>query len=128
MPRFFNPPDVAAPASRYSHGAEHAASARRLVISGQVAVRADGSVPETLEDQVELCLDNLERVLAGASMGVGDILKINVFCTRPGSVRAVRAARERRLGTHAPASTYLEVAGLADPRFLVEIEAEAVRD
>ncbi len=128
MPRFFNPADVAAPASRYSHGAEHGASARRLVVSGQVGVAPDGAVPAGLDEQIELCLDNLERVLAGAGMGWGDVLKITVFCTRPGSVRAVRAARERRLGGHAPASTYLEVAGLADPRFLVEIEAEAVRD
>ncbi|HYF53294.1 MAG TPA: Rid family hydrolase, partial [Salinarimonas sp.] len=70
MPRFFNPPDVPPPVSRYSHGAEHEAGARRLVISGQVAVRPDGSVPEGLEEQVELCLDHLERVLAGAGMGV----------------------------------------------------------
>ncbi len=128
MPRFFNPPDVAAPASRYSHGAEHAASARRLVISGQVGTRPDGTIPDGLDEQVELCFDNLERVLAHAGMGPGDILKITVFCTVAGSVRAIRAARERRLGAHAPASTYLEVAGLADPRLLVEIEAEAVRD
>ncbi len=128
MPRFFNPPDVPPPASRYSHGAEHGAHARRLVASGQVAIRADGSVPESLEEQVEVCLDNLERVLAGAGMGWGDLVKITVFCTRPGSVRVIRAARERRLGDHAPASTYLEVAGLADPRFLVEIEGEAVRE
>jgi enamine deaminase RidA (YjgF/YER057c/UK114 family) len=128
MPRFFNPPNVAPPASRYSHGAWHAASARRLVISGQVAVTPDGTVPEGLEEQVELCLDNLEKVLAAAGMTLSDLLKITVFCTRPGSVRAIRAIRERRLGAHAPASTYLEVAGLADPRFLVEIEAEAVRD
>jgi enamine deaminase RidA (YjgF/YER057c/UK114 family) len=30
------------------------------------------------------------------------------------------------LGEHAPASTLLFVAGLADPRLVVEIEAEAV--
>ena len=128
MARFFNPPDVAAPASRYSHGAEHGASARRLVISGQVGIRPDGTIPEGLDEQVELCFDHLERVLAGAGMGPADILKITVFCTQAGSVLTIRAARERRLGAHAPASTYLEVAGLADPRFLVEIEAEAVRD
>jgi hypothetical protein len=30
------------------------------------------------------------------------------------------------LGTHAPTSTLLLVAGLADPRFVFEVEAEAV--
>lgn len=34
MPRFLNPAAIAAPASRYSHGVEHAADARRVVVSG----------------------------------------------------------------------------------------------
>jgi hypothetical protein len=34
--------------------------------------------------------------------------------------------RDRKLGGHLCAATYLEVAGLASPQFLVEIEAEAV--
>jgi enamine deaminase RidA (YjgF/YER057c/UK114 family) len=36
--------------------------------------------------------------------------------------------RDQMLGDHAPASTYLEVAGLARPEFLFEIEGEAVRE
>jgi len=36
--------------------------------------------------------------------------------------------RESKLGKAAPASTYLEVAGLAAPNYLVEIEGEAVRE
>ncbi len=39
-----------------------------------------------------------------------------------------RAVRDRMLGDHAPASTYLEIAGLARPEFLFEIEGEAVRE
>ena len=35
--------------------------------------------------------------------------------------------REAALAGYAPAATYVEVAGLADPRFLVEIEGEAVK-
>jgi hypothetical protein len=36
MPKTFNPPGVAAPASRYSHGVEVSSGARWLYISGQV--------------------------------------------------------------------------------------------
>ena len=46
MLRFFNPAAVAAPASNYSHGVEHAAGARRLLVSGQVGVRPDGSLAD----------------------------------------------------------------------------------
>jgi 2-iminobutanoate/2-iminopropanoate deaminase len=38
-----------------------------------------------------------------------------------------RAAREKFFGSHAPASTLVIVAGLVDPRLLIELEIEAVR-
>ena len=126
-PRFFNPSSIAAPNSRYSHAVALPLSARRLVISGQVGVRPDGTVPEGLEAQAEAAWDNLEAILAEAGMGVNDLVKTTVFCTQPGSVAVVRRVRERRLNGHAPTSTYLEVAGLASPAFLFEIEAEAVK-
>jgi 2-iminobutanoate/2-iminopropanoate deaminase len=128
VPRFFNPATVAAPASRYSHAVEHATTARRLVISGQVGVRADGALADGFEAQMEAAFDNLLSILADAGMEAADLVKISVFATVPGSVAAYRSIRDRRLAGHAPAATYLEVAGLARPEWLVEIEAEAVRE
>lgn len=128
MPRFFNPGTIIAPASRYSQGALHNHSARRLVISGQIGVRPDGSVAEGLEAQMEVAWDNLEAVLAEAGMTVHDLVKITGFCVPPGSVAAFRTVRDRRLAGHAPACTYLENIGLASPAFLFEIEGEAVRE
>lgn len=128
MPRFFNPRGLAAPASRYSHGVVHGARARRLVISGQLGMRPDGSVPAELEEQMELAWDNLIEVLREGGMAVTDLVKVVTFVTVPGSVAAVRRIRQRKLGQHAPASTYLEVAGLASPQFLFEVEGEAVSE
>jgi enamine deaminase RidA (YjgF/YER057c/UK114 family) len=59
-------------------------------------------------------------------MTVANIVKTTVFLTDRSLLGAFRAARGALLGEHAPASTLLFVAGLADPRFVVEIEAEAV--
>ena len=39
-----------------------------------------------------------------------------------------RAVRDCILSSHVPASTYLEVAGLARPEFLFEVKGEAVRE
>jgi enamine deaminase RidA (YjgF/YER057c/UK114 family) len=50
---------------------------------------------------------------------------MTVFLTDPALIGAWRSARAGWLGSHRPASTLLIVAGLADPRFKVEIEAEA---
>ena len=128
MPRFLNPPTIVAPASRYSHGVEHRLGMRRLVISGQVGVRPDGTVPDGLEAQTELALDNLVAVLREAGMDIPDLVKMTTYVTVPGSAAVFRRVRDRRFAGHAPASTYLEIAGLASPRFLVEIEGEAVKE
>ncbi|MGH7210541.1 MAG: RidA family protein, partial [Acetobacteraceae bacterium] len=65
-------------------------------------------------------------VLVANNMDVTNIVKTTVFLTDRGLLPAFRSARGAVLGDHAPASTLLFVAGLADPRFVVEIEAEAV--
>ncbi|MCA3628802.1 MAG: RidA family protein [Methylobacterium sp.] len=126
MPRVINPRGIAPPGSRYAHGVVHSARARRLVISGQVGQRLDGSVPDDLAEQMEAAWDNLTAILAEAGMSIPDLVKISAFSTVPGSVAMYRTIRDRRLGGHLCAATYLEVAGLATPRFLFEIEAEAV--
>ena len=128
MPRFLNPAAIAAPASNYSHGVEHGASARRLLVSGQVGMRPDGSLAEGFEAQATAAFDNLLAVLAEAGMAASDLVKITAFATEPGQVAVFRAVRDRKLLGHAPAATYLEVAGLARPEWLVEIEAEAVKE
>ncbi|MHB2167734.1 RidA family protein [Alsobacter sp. R-9] len=128
MPDFFNPPGIVPPASRYSQGALHAAKGRRLLISGQVGVRPDGTVADGLEAQMEVAWDNLEAVLAHAGMTVHDLVKITGLCVPAGSVAAFRTVRDRRLRGHAPACTYIEAIGLASPAFLFEIEGEAVRE
>ncbi|MGL5447846.1 MAG: RidA family protein [Rhabdaerophilum sp.] len=126
MPRPIIPRSIAAPASRYAHGVVHSARARRLVISGQIGQRIDGTIPDDLTEQMEIAWDNLTAVLAEAGMNIADLIKINVFVTVPGSVKLYRAIRERRLGRHLCAATYLEVAGLAAPNILFEIDGEAV--
>ena len=54
------------------------------------------------------------------------MVKTTTFLTDRALLSAFRAARGAVFADHAPASTLLFVAGLADPRFMVEIEAEAV--
>jgi enamine deaminase RidA (YjgF/YER057c/UK114 family) len=128
MPRFLNPPAVAPPSSRYSHGVAHDPRGRRLVISGQVGLRQDGTLAGGLESQLEQCWDNLIAVLHAADMDVADLVKVTIFVTVPEAIAISRRVRERKLGHHAPASTFLQVAGLARPDFLAEIEAEAIKE
>ncbi|MSP01186.1 MAG: RidA family protein [Acetobacteraceae bacterium] len=120
-----NPETVRQPIG-YTHAIEIRNAERRLVISGQIGMALDGTVPDTGGGQIDQALANLRAVLEANAMTVTNIVKTTVFLTDRGLIGAWRAARSALLGDHAPASTLLIVAGLADPRFVVEIEAEAV--
>lgn len=126
VPMFLNPSSVAAPSSSYSHGVLMGAQSKRLIVSGQVGVRPDGSIAEGIQAQTEQAIDNLFNVIAAAQMKVTDIVKITTFLTSADDLAGMREVRSAKFGAHAPASTLLIVAGLANPKFLIEIEAEAV--
>ena len=128
MPIFLSPSGIAAPQSRYSHSVVHSLSGQRLVIAGQVGVKPDGSLAEGLEGQMVQAWENLLAVVVHAGMQPTDLVKVTAFVTVHGSVMLYRSIRERMLGDHAPVSTYFEVAGLARPDFLFEIEGEAVQE
>ncbi|MFO1024613.1 MAG: RidA family protein [Acetobacteraceae bacterium] len=120
-----NPAAVKEPTG-YTHAIEITGDARRLIISGQVGMAPDGTVPPGGEAQIAQAFANLRAILTENGMGVENIVKTTVFLTDRDLLAAFRAARGAVFGTHAPASTLLFVAGLADPKFMVEIEAEAV--
>jgi enamine deaminase RidA (YjgF/YER057c/UK114 family) len=120
-----NPPAVRAPTG-YTHAMEIKGDYRRLIISGQVGMALDGSVPGSPEGQIAQALANLRAVLTAHGMTVENIVKTTAFLTDRGLLGAYRQARGAMFGEHMPASTLLFVAGLADPAWVVEIEAEAV--
>lgn len=123
----FNPPGMVQPASRYSQGVEVGANVRWLHISGQIGVSADGAVAKGMEAQFRQVFENIGTVLAEAGMAKTDLVKVTVFVTVPGpeTVGIYRKVRDQWMDGHAPAATYLVVAGLAHADYLVEIEAIA---
>ena len=120
-----NPPAVRAPTG-YTHAIQITGEYRRLIISGQVGVALDGTVPSSGEGQIGQALANLRAVLIENGMTIENIVKTTTFLTDRELLGAFRQARAATFGEHAPASTLLFVAGLADPSWKVEIEAEAV--
>ncbi len=119
-----NPAGVHAPGA-YSHAALVTDAAARLVISGQVGLTPEGDLAEDGPGQITQVLANLGTILEAHGMGQANLVKMTVFLTDAALVGPWRSARTAWLGGHAPASTLLIVAGLADQRFLVEVEAEA---
>jgi enamine deaminase RidA (YjgF/YER057c/UK114 family) len=120
-----NPPAVRAPTG-YTHAIQVTGDYRRLIISGQVGMAQDGTIPANGEGQIAQALANLRAILTANGMTIANIIKTTAFLTDRDLLPAYRQARTAVFGDHAPASTLLFVAGLADPNWVVEIEAEAV--
>ena len=125
--RKINPPSVPKPVAAYSHVAEVPPGTRLLFLAGQVGNRADGSLPEGVEDQAVQALENIRLILAAQGTGPQDIVKLTFYvAAKPASLAKLNAKRaEMFAGTAPPPSTWIQVAGLARPEYLVEIEAVA---
>jgi 2-iminobutanoate/2-iminopropanoate deaminase len=122
----FSPGTVPKPASAYDQAVMHSANARRLVISGQVGMTADGTLLEGLEAQLRQCWANLFAVMKAAGFEKRHLIKSVIYVTMPGQIAVSRRIRDEMMAGHTSASTYLEISGLANPAFLCEIEGEAV--
>ncbi len=127
MARQINPPDFPKPASNYCQGVVHKAGAERLVLSGQVGVTPDGRAVAGLDGQMKQAFANFLSVLTTAGFEPKHVVKVTVYCTKP-ALMEFRRAREAALAGYSPAATYVEIAGLASPDYMVEIEGEAVKE
>jgi len=73
-----DPADIHSPLAGYVHQIEVSHPERLLVMSGQVGMRPDGSVPEDPVDQLDVALDNVERNLRAAGMATADLVKLTL--------------------------------------------------
>ncbi len=119
------PAALPAPFGRYSHGI---ASGRLVVTSGQLGLAADGTVPEGVTAQAELCFANIRAILAEAGADFSHVLRFNAFVTARARMAEYMAVRDRLVADLPvkPASTLMIVSGFTRPEFLVEVEATAV--
>lgn len=127
MKEFRNPQDIHPPLGVYSHQIEVRGNERLLVISGQVGMRLDGSVPEDPLEQIDVAFENILRNLRAAGMEVRDLIKITYYLVGEVDTAKRREIVLSKLQGHQPCSTLLYVAGLASPVYHVEIEAWAAR-
>ena len=126
--KILNPETVVQPASNYAQAVVHAAAAERMVISGQLGLRPDGSLEDGLEAQMERAWSNVFAVMAAGGFEREGLLRATIYVTVPGQVSLYRKVRDRMLQGHRCANTYVEISALAAAEFLVEIEAEAIRE
>jgi len=121
------PTRIAPPFARYSHGVEVPAGAQLVFVSGQLGLARDGSVPESVEAQAEICFSNIDAILAEAGADRSDVVKLSAFVTDRAHMAGYMAARDKWLSESMvlPCSTLVIVTGFTRPEFKVEIEVIA---
>jgi enamine deaminase RidA (YjgF/YER057c/UK114 family) len=100
----------------------------RIVVAGTAPVPAGGGPPPAAPyDQARLCLDLIGEALGKAGSGLHQVIRTRMFLTDAAHWQEVARAHGEVFAEVKPAATAVIVAGLLDPAWLVEIEAEATR-
>jgi enamine deaminase RidA (YjgF/YER057c/UK114 family) len=95
-------------------------------VSGTAPIMPEDADPPTgAYEQARICLEIIGRALAEAGATLDDVVRTRIYVTRAEDIDAVGRAHGEAFASARPATTGI-VTTLLDPRWLVEIEAEAV--
>jgi enamine deaminase RidA (YjgF/YER057c/UK114 family) len=97
----------------------------RVLVSGTGPVWPDGSCAPDAADQARRCLEIIEAALLQAGASRSDVVRTRIYLVDADDADDVGRAHAEVFGSVRPAATMVIVAGLLDPRWRVEIEAEA---
>ena len=98
----------------------------RVLVSGTAPIRPGGEVDPEPGAQARRCLEIVIAALAEAGARPEDVVRTRTYLVDAADAEAVGAVHGEVFGEVRPASTMVVVGGLLDPRWKVEIEAEAV--
>ena len=127
MAQGFNVKGVVEPFGIFSSAAWQP-EGRVLHISGHVSQSAKGHTVGhgDMAAQTRQVLENIKKALTAAGATFKDIIRVHVFVTDLSDFRAVHDVRLEYFDPdHLPASTLVQVAGLAHADALIEIDAVA---
>jgi 2-iminobutanoate/2-iminopropanoate deaminase len=99
-----------------------------VFVSGQAPISAEGRLvgEGDFETQVRQVLENLRAVVEHAGATLADVVKLTVYLTDMTKLREYTRIKSEFFPGEQPASTAVEVAALARPEMMVEVEALAV--
>jgi enamine deaminase RidA (YjgF/YER057c/UK114 family) len=98
----------------------------RVHVAGTAPVWPDGTCDPDPEVQADRCFAIVATALADVGASLDDVVRTRMYVTTAGVADAVGRAHARAVGHVRPAATMVVVAALLDPRWLVEVEADAL--
>ena len=101
---------------------------RNIYVSGTAPIWPDGSCDPDPEVQARRCLEIIVAALAAAGAAPRHVVRTRMFITDAAYADPVGRAHGAAFGNVRPAATMVVIVGMLDPRWKVEIEADAVLD
>ena len=98
----------------------------RVLVSGTAPIWPDDHVDEDVSVQAHRCFEIIDDALREAGSSLADVVRTRVFLVDAADGDAVAAVHGNLFSDLRPASTFVVVTALLDPRWRVEIEAEAI--
>lgn len=119
-----DPPDLPESGTTFTHGTVVTGAQRLVFVSGQPPWDRVAPVPEDFEDQCRLAWRNVERVLAGAGLGLRNLAKVTIYLSDRKHREVNSRVRTEVLGEHRPSLTII-ITGIYSEEWLLEIEGIA---
>ena len=98
----------------------------RVLVSGSAPIWPDGSCDPDPTAQTRRCLEIIGEALGRLGASYADVVRTRMFVTSTDVTDAVGRAHGEVFGDIRPATAMVVVQALIDPRWVVEIEAEAI--
>lgn len=99
---------------------------RRVIVSGTAPIWPDGSCDADVGAQARRCLEIIVVALGDAGARPEHVVRTRTYLVDARDAEIVGRAHGEIFREARPASTMVVVAGLLDPRWKVEMEAEAI--
>lgn len=98
----------------------------RVIVAGTAPNWPDGQVDPDVEVQTERCIEIMLGALGEAGATADDVVRTRTYLVAAADWEAAGRAHGRAFRNARPASTMVVVSGFIDPRWKVEMEAEAI--
>jgi enamine deaminase RidA (YjgF/YER057c/UK114 family) len=98
----------------------------RCVVSGTAPIWPDGSCPDDVDLQARRCFEIIRAALAELGAAPADVVRTRMYVTDRADSDAIGRVHAEAFGDARPVTTMIVVAGLIDPRWRLEVEAEAI--
>ena len=125
MPKVaIQPPDMKDQRPRYTHGWRVGDT---IYVAGQLPYDKDGNLvgPNDIHAQARRVFQNIKRIVETGGGAMRDVVKVTVYVTDIRYREAYGEVRAEFFGSDPPASTFVQIANLAIPGALIEIDAIA---